>query len=205
MGGRDLGPKGRYELVEILRDRQAHAPRAVLGRVLDDRDRVLHVLFWAALLGDHQSGVDARDADRVLGVLLGELLVDADHVAEDRLLLAHGHEVVHPVGRGAPHHRRVVQAEAAVRLPEAGPLVLVGVLVGGRQERAGGHARREEVDLRGQPVHRGHQVLRHELRALRDDLAQRLNGLLPDDRLLLCCEVLERCDEELLMASDVVG
>mmetsp|Transcript_97938 Transcript_97938/g.258674 ORF Transcript_97938/g.258674 Transcript_97938/m.258674 type:complete len:285 (+) Transcript_97938:1050-1904(+) len=203
--GRDLRTEGRAQLAEVRRYRQPHAPRAVAGRLLDGRHGVLRVLLRVEHLGDHQGGVDGRHADRVLRVLLGQLLVHAHHVVEHDPLVTGGDQVGHPVGRGAPHHRRVVHAEAAVGLPEAGPLVLVGVPAGGRQERAGRHARREELDLRGQPVHCGHQVLRHELRALRDDLAQRLNGLLPDDRLLLCCEVLERCDEELLMASDVVG
>mmetsp|Transcript_110245 Transcript_110245/g.312746 ORF Transcript_110245/g.312746 Transcript_110245/m.312746 type:complete len:383 (-) Transcript_110245:3-1151(-) len=203
--GRDLRTEGRAQLAEVRRYRQPHAPRAVAGRLLDGRHGVLRVLLRVEHLGDHQGGVDGRHADRVLRVLLGQLLVHAHHVVEHDPLVTGGDQVGHPVGRGAPHHGRVVRAQGVVRLLERGPLLLGGVAVDGRQQRAGGHARGEEVALRRQPVDRGHHVLRHEMRFSLHDLAQGLDGLLPDHSLLLRGQVLQGTDQQLVAAADVVG
>ena len=151
-----------------------------------------------------QRRVHAGDADGVLRVLLGELLVDHAHVLEKVLLVADGDEIAQLVGGRAPNHGRVLGAEGAVGLAEPSLLVLVREAVGGREERAGRDASGEEVRLGGETVKGRHQVLRREGRLLLDDAAERLNRLVTDHRLLLCREVLQRGDEELVVPAHVL-
>mmetsp|Transcript_28799 Transcript_28799/g.87105 ORF Transcript_28799/g.87105 Transcript_28799/m.87105 type:complete len:346 (-) Transcript_28799:256-1293(-) len=199
LAGDELGPEGGAELVEVLRDREAHPPGAVLARVLDHRQGVLLVLVLIEHEGHDERGVDARDADGVLRVLLRQLLVHRDQVADDVRLLAPVHQVLHLVGRGAPDHRRVVHAQRRVGLPEIGLLVLVREAVRGRQQGAGGDARGEEIGLGRQSVECRDQVLGCQARFALDDEAQRLDSLVPDDRLLLGRQVFERGDEDRLV------
>mmetsp|Transcript_47637 Transcript_47637/g.136017 ORF Transcript_47637/g.136017 Transcript_47637/m.136017 type:complete len:369 (+) Transcript_47637:709-1815(+) len=202
--GHEVGTEGRAQLVEALGHGEPHAPGAVLGGVPDDGDGVQPVLFGVEHPGDHQGRVDAGHADDVLRVLLRELLVHRDCVREEIGFVANRDQVLHLVGSSSPDHGRVVHAESCIGLAEAGFLVLRRVPVCRGQQRARGDPCREEVRPRGKPVQGGDEVLRHERGPLVHDRAQRLDGLVADDRLVLRSQVLQRGDQQLILAVDVL-
>mmetsp|Transcript_49869 Transcript_49869/g.132457 ORF Transcript_49869/g.132457 Transcript_49869/m.132457 type:complete len:213 (-) Transcript_49869:391-1029(-) len=160
----NFGPKRRAKGVEILGDRQAHTPRAILGGFLDDGDRVFVVLLHVEHLGDDQCRVHASDPDSVLGIVRRQLLIHRNDVRQDILLIAHGHEVSHLVRGSAPDHGCVVCAQRVVDLAQARFLRIACVAVGRWEEGTGSHPCSEEVGLACELLQRRHKIVRHERR-----------------------------------------